>query len=1036
MHHPPQYQPAPSPAHPPSQPPYSSASPHLVRQNQPPLQQQPQYGHRPPPPQAMQHSSPVGHPSQNSYPPPSAPSPSPYPGPPANYRPAPPQQPQPHAQAPPQQRLRVNTGPYQPQPPQQAYSPAPPPPQNYASPAQHHPKSSPHMHHPPPPRPPQTVEQAIAASLPPSAPSLPPPPHAADPAFARAQHVEQQRRQADAEAQFRAASRGAVRDDFPPPGQGQGQGARQAGSPMVQDFAAGRASAAPRGPVAQPAPPRTVPVALDLPADNEQRTLFHSYLLDYLQRAGLYSTAAALLSDVPSLPTHPPQSGRSYPSSSRALSAADAQSTLRPGPESGPGALFLASPSALSPQKSPFSPTRPLPMMMGGTPSPTRLSADDGSLRPPANADTVGSTSSLSSSGAGSHYGFEGLRGAVRDGEDEEEVSRGGSPRKRGSGASSGSAGEGRIPAAQVPIESEHGFLYEWWTVFWDVFRAKAHRGGTPAARSFVDASSEAVDLAVQQQLSAGFLARAGPAAARQGAPMAPGGRPMPAPGQQQRPVIPLRQASYNAPSPTASGPPAPSAGGGGGGGAPPARRSSLTMMQAQQVQQMQLRAQEAAHVAAQQAMSVRGAGAPGKVTSPEAFRNQPLHAVAENAPSPGTNPHGAALARQSSQHMRQQQQHAQAVAAQRQQQQEVRERQQRGGSAGHSPAGMQVETPQGLSPAAMTSPQKAGSAATPPFQQNALNYSPSQLQQAVEARNQYRAQLLAAQERQLASAVQHSASKGKGPAATTPQPIPDGMQYVLTPEGNRSGLSGSSPAEGSMPPPAGAGRRGASAGLTPQNGTVPLPPTPTASGDVGVSPAASAPAVGTGKRRRASLSLSLSEKRETKKRTTRDSGRPPSATAMAPTSSTSSIDAAKSTAPDLLPSGLVDISESPADIDLTGDAAVVPASAGKVGDIEIALDESEMDETTAFLNSLGAAAADDASFVAADGILVQDPPPVSEWSMDDLNAMFSSAASAADAPFGTATTDAGGGFEVNYDDFMASFGDSSASYDPTTFAV
>lgn len=37
--------------------------------------------------------------------------------------------------------------------------------------------------------------------------------------------------------------------------------------------------------------------------------------------------------------------------------------------------------------------------------------------------------------------------------------------------------------------------LSRWWSVFWDVFRAKAGKGGTISARAFVEASTQAVDL-------------------------------------------------------------------------------------------------------------------------------------------------------------------------------------------------------------------------------------------------------------------------------------------------------------------------------------------------------------------------------------------------------------------------------------------------------------------------------------------------------------------------------------------------------------
>lgn len=44
-----------------------------------------------------------------------------------------------------------------------------------------------------------------------------------------------------------------------------------------------------------------------------------------------------------------------------------------------------------------------------------------------------------------------------------------------------------QMPEPDVQISTDGGFLYEWWTVFWDVFRARGDRGGSPAARAFMD---------------------------------------------------------------------------------------------------------------------------------------------------------------------------------------------------------------------------------------------------------------------------------------------------------------------------------------------------------------------------------------------------------------------------------------------------------------------------------------------------------------------------------------------------------------------
>ena len=43
------------------------------------------------------------------------------------------------------------------------------------------------------------------------------------------------------------------------------------------------------------------------------------------------------------------------------------------------------------------------------------------------------------------------------------------------------------LPRPMVQLGSAEGFLFEWWTVFWDVFRAKGDRTGSQAARNYVE---------------------------------------------------------------------------------------------------------------------------------------------------------------------------------------------------------------------------------------------------------------------------------------------------------------------------------------------------------------------------------------------------------------------------------------------------------------------------------------------------------------------------------------------------------------------
>ena len=55
---------------------------------------------------------------------------------------------------------------------------------------------------------------------------------------------------------------------------------------------------------------------------------------------------------------------------------------------------------------------------------------------------------------------------------------------------------------ANLATEAE-SLARRWWSVFWDVFRAKAGKGGTISARAFVEASTQAVDLGLSRNPSA-----------------------------------------------------------------------------------------------------------------------------------------------------------------------------------------------------------------------------------------------------------------------------------------------------------------------------------------------------------------------------------------------------------------------------------------------------------------------------------------------------------------------------------------------------
>ncbi|GAA6042814.1 hypothetical protein JCM8097_004440 [Rhodosporidiobolus ruineniae] len=959
------------------------------------------------------------------------------------------------------------------------------------------------------PPPPQTVEQAIAASLPPPPPpSGPPPGQSAQPhpnqAFLRAQQQHRQREEHErhfhAEQHSRAASaasrRGSMVEEVVPasaplpPQHGMAMGGVQ----QQQEYVGGP------GPAMGGAAPRTVTVVSELPEETEERTLFHSYLLDYLQRAGYYSTAAALLSDIPSLPTNP---SRSYPSSSASSSSAP--------PAQNP--LFLASPAALSPQKLPVSPTHPHGLAgHSPTPSPTRATAQGGSSGNPSgtspqNADTVGSTTSSMSSGGASHYGFDPLRGPGEEGEE-------GDGRAEGKRVTGG--GRRRIPGAVVPVESEQGFLYEWWSVFWDVYRAKSNRLGggfntAAAARSFVEASSAAVDLAMQ----------------RQGPPRQPFLPPPPQQQQQQQ-----QQQQYP-PQPRQVGPTPPTShqpirlrpGGPGlnpgaidqpspvgppGSQPPLARRASLNILHREQ-QHQAAKAQEAAMVAAQQTLTavrsngsggvqggvqaqapVQGQGrmgmrrgalssdglSPGSAALPGA-QHTPSH---QRPPSShGPSGHHAVLARQRSQEafaqrdfqLRQQQQqhqqqqqaqqaqaHAQAVHREQQQAAEMQLRMAQAQTHALQIVGRQQQHQASLSPASASA---TGGPRTPQGQSpapNALAYSPDRLSQTAEARNVYRAKLAAAQQTQLQSALSRSQQgqkpsppSGMAGAPPPPQPIPDGMQYVLRPDGGvGSGGSGGGGArsgsrpntaeeEGSMPPP-----RRAATGGTPTTGSAPLPlflPSPGSATGEGASPGTLSGAGG--KRRRESVTVPVGEVREPKKRANRTTGRSPSALTAAPTGSTP------------LASGLTEFSDSPttlsvldigssSGVDVSPKPTLPPTDAAEQAHPQSQAGDLMLDDPSAFLDSLGGTGESGAGF----GGDVSMGGGDEQFSLDQLDAFLSSttadpsavtgldfASSSQPSALDPAPISLNNSAEFDYNDFLASFGGgadgASASYDPAT---
>ncbi|CAG8612950.1 12265_t:CDS:10, partial [Acaulospora morrowiae] len=54
-------------------------------------------------------------------------------------------------------------------------------------------------------------------------------------------------------------------------------------------------------------------------------------------------------------------------------------------------------------------------------------------------------------------------------------------------GGNSGSDNDADLPNVEVPIKAPEGFLYEWWTVFWDIYSAKLNRPGSENARRYIE---------------------------------------------------------------------------------------------------------------------------------------------------------------------------------------------------------------------------------------------------------------------------------------------------------------------------------------------------------------------------------------------------------------------------------------------------------------------------------------------------------------------------------------------------------------------
>ncbi|GAA5832802.1 hypothetical protein JCM3766R1_007048 [Sporobolomyces carnicolor] len=262
--------------------------------------------------------------------------------------------------------------------------------------------------------------------------------------------------------------------------------------------------------------------------------IFHTYVLDYLQRAGFLSTAAAFLAENPPVFTHPLDSGRTYPTTSaRTRPSAHSSSTFTQSPTS------ASQSHASKTNKSPRS--MPLFRSESGS-SPISPSQQDAS-----NHSTIESTTSTSTST--SHFGFDRSKS---NGTDEEAPSPGDDKRRHGE------SGRSLMPAADVEHELEaNGFLYEWFHVFHDVHSAKLRTGGSAQARALLATNAAAPTIGKRlRPLPTGRPVVVYPQHMRQ-APATGAARTMPSGQQARLTAVPGRRLS-NAQAPASARPQQP----------------------------------------------------------------------------------------------------------------------------------------------------------------------------------------------------------------------------------------------------------------------------------------------------------------------------------------------------------------------------------------------------------------------------------------------------------------------------------------------
>jgi hypothetical protein len=183
----------------------------------------------------------------------------------------------------------------------------------------------------------------------------------------------------------------------------------------------------------------------------QSRTLLHSYIYDYFFRAGLVDAARALLQNAPDTPV------------------------LRPDADG----LKQASPRAAD----------------GLEASTSGEHATEGSTSKVGDHHAPGSDGDSTNSST-SHFGFPSVREAQQNGGGSDSSPSGStsSPRLKSRDGLDGLDEEKRkeLPLPNVEHKHPQGFLYTWWTVHWDIYHATRNRGGTQAARLYVDARQSA----------------------------------------------------------------------------------------------------------------------------------------------------------------------------------------------------------------------------------------------------------------------------------------------------------------------------------------------------------------------------------------------------------------------------------------------------------------------------------------------------------------------------------------------------------------